>query len=172
MTENQSINNTRMEDNEFVITREFNYPRDLVFKAWSDAEHLQNWWGPIGFKLSVTEFDFSPGGVFHFSMKSADGHEMWAKFVYQEIVSPEKIVYVSSFSDPEGNVVQAEFSNSFPLEVHYHLSFTEVDGKTILTLRGGPLHATEEEHSFFNGMFDSMKQGFGATFDQLVQYLA
>jgi len=96
--------------------------------VWSDAEHLQNWWGLTGYKLSVTAFDFRPGGMFHFSMKSADGHEMWAKFVYQEIVSPEKIVYVSSFSDPEGNMVQAEFSSSFPLEVHYHVNFTEVDG--------------------------------------------
>jgi uncharacterized protein YndB with AHSA1/START domain len=174
MAENKATNNmsTKMEDNEMVITRNFDAPRDLVFKVWSEAEHLKNWWGPKGFKLAVAKLDFRPGGVFHYNMQSPDGHKMWGKFVYHEIESPEKIVFVNSFSDPEGNIVRAPFSATFPLEIRNLLTFTETEGKTTITLRGGPINVTEEERSFYNGMFESMKQGFGGTFDQLDEYLA
>jgi uncharacterized protein YndB with AHSA1/START domain len=174
MVENKATNNmsTKMEDNELVITRGFDAPRDLVFKVWSEVEHLKNWWGPKGFKLSVAELDFRPGGFFHYNMQSPDGYEMWGKFVYHEIESPEKIVYVNSFSDPEGNIVRAPFSATFPLEIRNILTFTEIEGKTTITLRGGPINVSEEELNFFKGMFESMKQGFGGTFDQLAEYLA
>lgn len=174
MAENKATNNmsTRMEDNELVITRVFDAPRDLMFKVWSNAEHLKNWWGPVGFKLGVAEFDFRPGGVFHYNMQSPDGNEMWGKFVYHEIESPEKIVFVNSFSDPEGNIVRAPFSAAFPLEIRNLLTFTETEGRTTITLRGGPINVSEEELNFFKGMFESMKQGFGGTFDQLAEYLA
>lgn len=175
MAENKVSNDlsTKLEDNELVITRIFDAPRDLVFKVWSEAEHLENWWGPTGFKLSVKELDFRPGGSFHYNMQSPDGYEMWGKFVYHEIETPERIVFVSSFSDPEGNIVRAPFSAAFPMEIRNLITFTETDGKTTLTLRGGPIKtkATEEEQTFFKGMFESMKQGFGGTFDQLDEYL-
>lgn len=143
-----------------------------MFKVWSEVEHLKNWWGPKGFKLGVAEFDFRPGGYFHYNMQSPDGYEMWGKFVYHEIESPEKIVFVNSFSDSEGNIVRAPFSADFPLEIRNLVTFTEIKGRTSIILRGGPIHATEEELDFFKGMFESMKQGFGAIFDQLVEYLA
>lgn len=161
----------KMENNQLVITRTFNAPRDLVFKVWSEAEHLRNWWGPRGFKIEVAEMDFRPGGSFHYNMKSPDGHEMWGKFVYYEIEAPEKIVYGNCFSDSEGNIVRAPFAESFPLEIHNTLTFTEIDGTTEITLRGGPIDVPEEELNFYLGMYDSMKQGFGATFDQLAAYL-
>jgi uncharacterized protein YndB with AHSA1/START domain len=172
--DNKATNNMSMimEDNELVITRSFDAPRELVFKVWSEVEHLKNWWGPKEFKIGVAELDFRPGGFFHYNMQSPDGYEMWGKFVYHEIESPEKIVYVNSFSDPEGNIVRAPFSATFPLEIRNLLTFTEVEGKTTITLRGGPINVSEEELNFFKGMFESMKQGFGGTFDQLAEYLA
>ncbi|WP_239711673.1 SRPBCC domain-containing protein [Paenibacillus sp. 19GGS1-52] len=75
-------------------------------------------------------------------------------------------------SDQEGNIVRASFSATFPLEIYNHLTLTETEGKTTITLRGGPINVSDEELNFFKGMFDSMKQGFGATFDQLDEYLA
>ncbi|NOU97656.1 SRPBCC domain-containing protein [Paenibacillus sp. LMG 31456] len=159
-------------ENELVITRTFNAPRDLVFKVWTESEHLANWWGPTGFSISVSKFDIRPGGIFHYCMKSSDGHEMWGKFVYQEIISPEKLVFVNSFSDPEGNTVRAPFSQAFPLEIQNVFTFTEDEGKTILTMRGGPINATEEELQFFYSMHGSMQQGFAGTFGQLDEYLA
>jgi uncharacterized protein YndB with AHSA1/START domain len=173
MTNNNEVYDmsTKMENNELVITRDFDAPRELVFKVWSEAEHLKHWWGPKGFKISVAGFDFRPGGYFHYNMRASDGNEMWGKFVYYEIESPEKIVYGNSFSDPEGNIVPAPFSPTFPLEIRNFITFAEIDGKTRITHRGSPIHASEDGLNLFISMFESMKQGFGGTFDQLEDYL-
>lgn len=77
------------------ITYTFNAPRELVFKAFTESQHLQNWWGPKGWTFEVAKADFRPGGVFHYSQKPAEGDIMWVKFVYSEIVPLEKIVYTS-----------------------------------------------------------------------------
>jgi uncharacterized protein YndB with AHSA1/START domain len=96
-------NNMETQENyEFVYTRVFDAPRELVFKVWSEVDHLKNWWGPKGFEWGTANLDFRPGGVFHYSMRSPEGLEMWGKFEYREIEAPEKIVFVNSFSDPEG----------------------------------------------------------------------
>jgi uncharacterized protein YndB with AHSA1/START domain len=174
MAENNAINNvnTNAKNEELVISRTFNAPRELMFKVWSEADHLKNWWGPIGFELRVASLDFRPNGSFHYCMRAPEGFEMWGKFVYHEIKAPEKIVFVNSFSDEKGNIVRAPFSADFPLEIRNILTFTENEGKTTLTLRGGPIHASQEELSFYKGMFESMNQGFRGTFDQLEAYLA
>ena len=56
-----------------VTTRLVDAPRDLVFEAWSDVEHLKHWWGPNGFTTTTSEFDFRPGGVWRFVMHGPDG---------------------------------------------------------------------------------------------------
>jgi uncharacterized protein YndB with AHSA1/START domain len=81
-------------------------------------------------------------------------------------------VFVSSFSDEAGGITRAPFSPTWPIEVLNNLTLTEENGKTTLTLRGGPINPTHEERANFEGMFDSMQQGFGGTFDQLDEYLA
>ncbi|MBD0383683.1 SRPBCC domain-containing protein [Paenibacillus sp. WST5] len=162
---------TTMEDNQLVITRTLNAPLELVYKVWTEAEHLQRWWGPKGFKINVFKFDLRPGGIFHYNMQTPDGHTMWGKFVYHEIEKQEKIVWINSFSDENGNTVRSPFSSTFPLEIMNTLTFAEQEGKTTITLKGGPINATEEELQFFVGMYESMKQGFTGTFDQLADYL-
>ena len=79
----------------------FDAPRDLVWKAHSELEGLKHWWGPKGFTWVTGTLDFRPGGMFHYGMRSPNGQEMWGRFVYREIVKPERIVSVSSFSDRE-----------------------------------------------------------------------
>lgn len=154
-----------------VITRVFDAPRDLVFKAYSEAERLAQWWGPKGFTMRVLRFEFRPGGVFHYSQQAPGGDEMYGKFVYREIESPERIVFVSSFADAEGNVTRNPWSAEWPLEVLNVLSLTENDGKTTLTLSGGPLNATEAERKTFETSVPMVQQGFKGTFDQLAAYL-
>ena len=155
----------------FVLTRSFNAPRELVFRAFTEAERLAKWWGPKGFDLQVKQLDVRPGGTFHYRMVAANGNEMWGKFVYREISAPERILFVSSFSDAEGNVTSSPFGIAFPLRVMNTWTFSEKDGKTTITLRGGPINATEEEVKTYEGMSASMNQGFGGTFDQLDAYL-
>lgn len=160
------------ESYEFVHTWMFNAPRELVFRVWSEVDHLKNWWGPKGFEWGTAHLDFRPGGVFHYSMRSPEGIEMWGKFEYREIEAPEKIVFVNSFSDPEGNKIRAPFSPTFPLEVLNILTFKENSRKTTLTIWGCPINASEEEHNTYQGMVESLKQRFSGTFDQLSDYLA
>jgi len=157
---------------ELVITRVFNAPRALVWKAWTEAERLAQWWGPKGFTMGVCTLALRPGGVFHYSMRTPDGHEMWGKFVYREIVAPERIVFTNSFADASGATIRAPFSADWPLEVLNTLTLSEHDGRTTLTLRGAPVNATEAERRTFEAGRSSMQQGFAATFDQLAAYLA
>lgn len=160
------------EDKALIITREIRAPRELVFKAWSEAEHLKRWWGPKGFDINVQHLDFRPGGSFHYSMQAPDGSQMWGKFVYQKIKATEKIVWLNSFSDEEGNIVRSPFSDLIPLEIRNEVTFSDSNNNTtIMTLCSQPFNVTEEERSFFEGMFESMEQGFGGTFDQLEQLL-
>lgn len=157
--------------NEFVITRTFDAPRELVFKAWTDAERLARWWGPKEFTWVSGKVDLRPGGMFHYCMRSPNGQEMWGKFVYREVAKPERIVFVNSFSDEKGGTVRAPFNANWPLEILNTLTLTENEGRTKLTLRGYPTGATEAERKTFEEAFKSMEQGFGGTFDQLAGYL-
>ncbi len=88
-------------EGEFVISRLFNAPRERVFKAWTDAAEMKKWWGPKGFKMLVSKVDLRPGGIFLYGMESPTGQSMWGKFVYREIVKPEKLLFVVSFSDEQ-----------------------------------------------------------------------
>ena len=160
---------------ELVISRVFDAPRALVFQAFTEAERLAQWWGPKGYAIHVSKLEFRPGGVFHYRMAGQNGHDMWGQFFYREIVAPERIVFVNTFSDPEGNLTRAPFGKSFgsyPLEVLNTMTFVEQDGKTTLTVRAAPINATDAEREMFESMLDSMRQGFGGTWDKLAEYLA
>jgi len=161
-------------EQDFVISRTFDAPRALVWKVWTEPEHLAQWWGPKGCTIRVVKLDVRPGGVFHYAMAYQPGHDMWGRFVYREILAPERMVYVSSFSDPEGGITRAPFPqlhDTFPLEILNTLTLAEDGGTTTMTVRGRPINATEAERKTYRGMFGSMQQGFTGTFDQLAHYL-
>ncbi len=157
---------------EFSITRVFDAPRDLVWKAFAERERLMQWWGPKGFTMLDAKLDLRPGGVFLYGMRSPDGHVMWGKWVYREIVAPERLVAVVSFTDELGNLLRHPMSPTWPLEVLNTMTLEEHDGKTTLTVYGTPVNATEEERKTFDAGRGSMKQGFTGTLDQLAAYLA
>src|SRR5437660_4929579 len=156
----------------FVISRAFDVPRERMWKAWTERDELMQWFGPKGFKMTTAKLDFRPGGTFHYSMRSPDGKEMWGKFVYREIVAPERIVLVNSFSDEKGNLTRHPFSASWPLEMLSTTTFAGQAGKTTLTLRWAPWNATESERNTFDSSHDGMRQGWTGTFEQLDEYLA
>ncbi|PBQ31095.1 polyketide cyclase [Sphingobacteriaceae bacterium] len=158
-------------ENELVITRTINGPRDLIFKAFTEAEHLKHWWGPVGFELKVITLDVREGGTFHYSMKDAKGQETFGLFKYKKINAPESIEFTNGFADKDGNLIKNAFLPVFPLEVYNIWKFTEENGKTILSLRGTPYNASAEEEKAFADMHAGMNQGFGGTFDQLETYL-
>jgi uncharacterized protein YndB with AHSA1/START domain len=157
---------------EFVIARSFDVPRDFMFKVWTDPQHMQHWWGPKGFMVVYQKMDLRPGGVYHYCLRSPDGHDMWGRFAYREIVKPERIVFVNSFSDEKSNVARHPMHLAWPLEMLSTITFTEQGGKTTVTVRWVPLNATAEERQTFEAGFDSMQQGWGGIFEQLAEFLA
>jgi uncharacterized protein YndB with AHSA1/START domain len=149
-------------EREFVMERIFDAPRELVFKAWSDPKHLEQWWGPKGWTLPICKMDFRPGGVWHYCMRGPEGEEGWGKAVYREIVEPERIVYVDSFADAEGNALEG-----MP-ETVITVTFTEQAGKTKLTSRAQFASAADLETTLGMGM----AEGLSETWDRLEEYLA
>jgi uncharacterized protein YndB with AHSA1/START domain len=155
----------------FEITRIFNAPLDLFWKVNTEAQHLKEWWGPKGLTMLATTIDLKPGGIFHYGMQTPDGHEMWGKFVYREIIPQNKMVYVVSFSDKDAGITRHPMSNTWPLEMLSTVNFTEENGKTKMTTSAIPINETEEDRATFEGAFEGMTQGFTGTFDQLDAYL-
>lgn len=154
-----------------TLTRAFNAPRDIVFKAWTEPERLAKWWGPKGFDFVVASMDLRPGGAFHYCMRGPNGMEMWGKLVYEEIVAPERLVFVNSFSDKDGGLTRHPMSATWPLEIHNTLTLTEENGKTTLTLHGGPVNATEAERQTYAAGRSGLQQGMAGSFAQLDAYL-
>jgi uncharacterized protein YndB with AHSA1/START domain len=159
-------------DREFIVTRVFDAPRELVFQAWTDPDRLAHWWGPKGFTTVSGTMDLRPGGVFHYGLRSPAGQVMWGKWVFREVLAPERLVFVASFSDETGGVTRHPFAHDWPLEVLSTLTFGAEGGKTRLTMRGVPINATESERKTFKAGHDSMQKGWAGTLDQLAEYLA
>ena len=156
----------------FVLTRVLNAPRELVFKAFTEPERLLHWWAPKGFTMRAGTLDLRPGGVFHYCQVSPGGQELWGKFVYREVVPPERLVFVSSFADEQGNTMRAPFSPTWPLEILSTIVFSEQDGRTTLAMRGVALDAGEAERATFVEASRSLEAGWGGTLRQLEEYLA
>lgn len=100
--------NTVHEIERMTITRVFDAPRELVWKAWTDPKYVMQWWGPKGFTTPFCRLDFRVGGKFLYCMKAPDGQEFWSGGEYHEIVPYEKIVSSMYFADANGNRIQPE----------------------------------------------------------------
>ncbi len=80
MSDGTSAASEKQTGPELVITRVFDAPRELIWKSWTDPDHLKNWWGPKAFTMLVCNVTLRPdGGVFHYCMKSPQGAEMWGQ---------------------------------------------------------------------------------------------
>jgi uncharacterized protein YndB with AHSA1/START domain len=124
---NNDTQTTLPTDTEMVFSRVFNAPRALVWKAWSQAEHLAQWWGPEGWTLPICEIDFRVGGKWFYGMQSPEGEMAYGGAIYHEIVAPERIALTDYFTDEHGN------PNTDFVETHVIITFTETDGKTTMT---------------------------------------
>ena len=161
------------ESKPFVISRTFDAPRDLLWKCFTDPERMKLWWGPKGVTIIASKMDLRPGGTYHYGMRTPDGKDMWGKFVYREIAALERIVFVNSFSDPDGGLTRHPLAPSWPLQMLSTFTFIEAGpGKTTFTVTWTPLDPTPEERAAFDAGHDSMTQGWTGTMEQLAAYLA
>jgi uncharacterized protein YndB with AHSA1/START domain len=129
---------TKTCEDEIVITRLFDAPRDLTWRAWTEPEFVMQWWGPKNYTSPSCKIDLRVDGNYLFCMRSPEGRDFWSTGVYREIKKPERIVCTDSFADEKGNVVPATYygmSQDFPLEMLVTLTFEVQAGRTKLTLR-------------------------------------
>jgi uncharacterized protein YndB with AHSA1/START domain len=107
-----------------IAVREFDAPRELVFEAWTDPQHLAQWWGPNGFTTTTSRFDMRPGGVWRFVMHGPDGRDYQNRITFEEVVPPERIVYRHGGDD---DVEPVRFTTT--------VTFVALGDKTRITMR-------------------------------------
>jgi uncharacterized protein YndB with AHSA1/START domain len=151
---------------ELGITRIFDAPRELVWKAWTEPERVKRWWGPKGFTTPFCSIDLREGGRYLSCMRSPEGKDYWSTGVYREIVPPKWIVCTDSFADENGNVVPAShygMSGEWPSGLLVSVMFHDEGGRTKFTLRHDGIPAGE--------MRDLTKAGWNESFDKLAESL-
>lgn len=145
------------------ITRVFNAPRELVWKAWTEPEHLKHWWGPKNFSCPAFEIDFRVGGKYLACMLSPEGRGYWTTGVYREIIPLEKIVYTDNFADENGNIVPRSYYDmpgDLLTEFIVTVMLEEFESKTKMTLIHVGIPAGE------------MSDGAGIGWNQMLDRLA
>jgi uncharacterized protein YndB with AHSA1/START domain len=145
----------RSADRELSITRLFDAPRALVFKAWTEPERAVRWWGPRGFTIAHCEMDTRPGGAYRICMRSPEGAEHWQRGVCREIVAPERLVFTFAWEDAEGRPGH---------ETMVTVTFAEDGGKTRLTLRQAVFETVTAR--------DLHQGGWTSALECLAEYLA
>jgi uncharacterized protein YndB with AHSA1/START domain len=133
---------------EVTIERMIDAPRDIVFRAWTDATQLKQWWGPAGFTNPVCEFDPRPGGKIRIDMRAPDGVVYPMTGVVLEIVEPERLVFSSSGLDQEGKAL-FENLNTVIFEAHGE--------RTKLKLHATVETTTEQGLPYLKGMNEGWK---------------
>lgn len=125
-----------LEAKTLTIEREFDAPKDKVWKAWADKETFEKWWGPEGWETTTKEFNFAPGGKVHYGMKCVDeaqgewfGQTSWGVMDLQEVDAPNSFTYVDYFSDENGTL------NKEMPALTVENKFVEENGKTKLISR-------------------------------------
>lgn len=154
-------------DQVLLITRTFDAPIDLVFKAWTDPDRVMKWWGPKDFTCPFCRIDLRLGGTYLYCMRSSDGKNYWGTGTYLEIIEPEHIVYTDNFADENGNIVSPKsygLSADWPNEAIIKVDFSEDSDKTILTLQHSPIKPGKER--------DMCRDGWNELLDKLADYLA
>jgi uncharacterized protein YndB with AHSA1/START domain len=109
-------------DREIVTARLINAPRELVYEAWTDPEHVGHWFGPDGFTIVTRSMDVRPGGQWVFVMHGPDGTDWPNVITYEEVTRPSRLVYLHG-DDKE------------PDMFHNTVTFEDEGGKTALTMR-------------------------------------
>lgn len=141
-------------DNELVITRVFDAPRELVWKAWTDPEMMKEWSAPRGFTLPVSEGDLRPSGAWRAQMRKEDGTELGLGGVYREITAPERLVFTHVWMDENGKPGP---------ETVVTVTFIDRSGKTEMNFRQSGFDSVESR--------DGHGEGWNECFAKLAELL-
>jgi uncharacterized protein YndB with AHSA1/START domain len=140
---------------DLTITRVFDAPRDLVFKAWTDTAHGNEWSAPRRFMVAAFEADVRPGGALRLRMRTPDGEELRVGGIYREIVPPERIVSTHAWQNPDGTLGH---------ETIMTVELAARGDQTEMTFRQTGFESVEER--------DGHRDGWSECFDRLAEHLA
>ncbi len=166
----------KAEDTGIVITRDFDAPRERVWKAWTDPEMLKRWWGPEHFTAPSIKIDLRVGGKYVYAMRGPAGTQwdkvMYSAGVYKEIVPNEKLVTTDYFSDENGNMLDPTAygqSSDAPREMTITVLFEEIEkGKTRLSIT----YMKPETEAQYQAMLKSgMTEGWNSSLNKLAEAL-
>ena len=145
-----------LSDTELQITREFDAPREIVFKAMTDPKLVARWWGPRRYRTVVDKMDVRPGGQWRMRNIAADGGEHAFRGEYREVTPPERVVWTFEYEPLPGHI---------SVET---MTLTERDGRTQLVVHDQ--FASKEDR---DGMIESgMEEGARETYERLDEILA
>ncbi len=144
-------------DREVVIARVYDAPRELVFRMWTEREHITRWFGPRGFSCTTHEMDVRVGGRWRFDMIGPDGKVYDNRIEYLEIAAPERLVF-------DHGTDKDDDPNRFRVTVTFD---EQSNKKTVVTLR--QLHPSKEQRAAVIG-FGAVELGF-QTMDKLAEHM-
>jgi uncharacterized protein YndB with AHSA1/START domain len=146
---------TKTAERELVIKRIFDAPRELLWKAWTERDHVLKWLGPKEFTALDFDLDPRPGGAWHSRMRGPDGGEYSNRGTVREVQEPERLVFTFTWDEEDGTPGR---------EMQITITFDERNGKTEMTFSQGALESAEDR--------DGHREGWSESFDKLAEYLA
>jgi uncharacterized protein YndB with AHSA1/START domain len=139
---------------ELAITRVLDAPPILVYKAWTEPEHMVRWIGPKGFTAPSVKMDVRPGGQYRALIRSGEGKDYWFRGVYREVVEAERLVFTFAWEE-DGERGQENLVT---------VTFADENGKTRMTFKQAPFQSVDER--------DGHEGGWSEAFDKLSAYVA
>ena len=141
-----------MKSRDLIVTRIFNAPIELVWKAWTDPEYVMRWWGPDHFTSPSAKMDFREGGRSLVCMRAPEdfgGQDMYSTWVYQKIVHLERIEFIQNLADKDGNLIdpaEIEMPPEFPRDIRTVVTFKDLgNSKTEMTVTEYNMPAADTE---------------------------
>ena len=147
-----------MSEQELVIERLIDAPVERVFKAWTDARQMKEWWGPHGFTNPVCEVDARPGGKLRIVMRAPDGADYPMSGTFRDVEPNKRLVFVSVAEDNAGDAL---------LEAFTEVTFTAQGNKTLLTMKTSAVGLAPVAADMLKGM----EQGWSGTLDRLTAWV-
>ena len=138
---------------ELTVSRLIDAPPELVFKAWTSAEHAAQWWGPKGFTIESCRLDARPGGFYRVAMRSPEGTLRTKRGIYHEVVPPQRLVFTYAWEDARGNPGH---------EMRITVTFEPRGAQTVLTLHQTGFESAAER--------DSHGDGWTSCFERFAQF--
>lgn len=154
----------------YVLEREFDAPRELVWRTWTEPELLARWYGP-NVETVVHRLDVTPGGLWLNEMKWGDNSH-YQRVEYTEVTPPERLVWLHSNTDADWNVVANPMMPDWPLVLLTTVTFDDAAGRTRLCLTWVPHEASEAEIAGFAAAIEGLDKGWGAGMALLEELLA